>query len=110
SGAASALVASVGQLILATKSHEARLHADAPLLVDVDLSILGQPPERFWEYERQIREEYAWVAPEQFATKRADILQTFLARPRIYHTQIFRQKLEAQARINLDASIRQLRG
>lgn len=109
-GAAAALVGSVEQLILATKSHDARSHADAPLLVDVDLSILGQPPERFWEYERQIREEYAWVTAEVFATKRAEILQKFLARPRIYNTEMFFQKLEVQARINLGASIRQLRG
>ncbi len=109
-GAAAGLAGSVGQLILATKSHDARLHADAPLLVDVDLSILGRPPERFWEYERQIRKEYDWVAAEVFATRRAEILQKFLARPLIYHTEMFFQKLEVQARINLGVSIRQLRG
>jgi predicted metal-dependent HD superfamily phosphohydrolase len=86
------------------------LHADAPLLVDVDLSILGPPPERFWEYERQIRKEYDWVAVDVFATKRAEILQKFLERPRIYSTEMFFQKLEVQARIDLGASIRQLRG
>ena len=107
---AAGLAGSVAQLILATKSHDARLHADAPLLVDVDLSILGRPPERFWEYEQQIRKEYDWVAAEVFATKRAEILQKFLARPRIYHTEMFFQKLEVQARINLGDSIRQLGG
>ena len=36
--ASDALTDSVGRLVLATKSHDASLHADAPLLVDVDLS------------------------------------------------------------------------
>lgn len=106
--ASHALTDSVRRLVLATKSHDASLHADAPLLVDVDLSILGQPPERFWEYERQIREEYSWVAADLFAAKRAEILQKFLARSRIFNTEMFFQTLEAQARINLQASVQRL--
>ncbi len=108
--ASEALAGSVRGLVLATKNHDASLHADAPLLVDVDLSILGQPPDRFWEYERQIREEYAWVAENVFVTKRAEILQSFLARKRIYNTDFFFHPLEAQARINLRASAERLRG
>ena len=108
-GATTALADSVGKLILATKSHDASGHVDAPLLVDVDLSILGQPLERFWEYERQIREEYSWAAADVFAAKRAEILQKFLARPRIYQTKFYFQHLETQARNNLVASIERLR-
>jgi len=103
------LADAVGQLVLATKQHDGSLHPDAPWLVDVDLSILGQPPERFGEYERQIREEYAWVDATVFAVKRAEILQRFLARPRIYQTDFFQQALETQARINLHESVRRLR-
>jgi predicted metal-dependent HD superfamily phosphohydrolase len=105
--ASDALTDSVGRLILATKNHEASLHADAALLVDVDLSILGKPPEQFWEYERQIREEYAWVEKSVFAAKRAEILRRFLARERIYQTDIF-HRIEAQARANLRASVQRL--
>jgi predicted metal-dependent HD superfamily phosphohydrolase len=99
----------VSQLILATKRHDVGLDANAPLMVDVDLSILGQPAERFWEYERQIREEYAWVPPAVFGPKRAEILEHFLRRPRLYATHHFFQKYETQARVNLEASIRKLR-
>jgi len=62
---------------MATKTHEPNTHVDAPLLVDVDLSILGQPKARFDEYERQIRAEYGWVPEKIFGTKRAEILQRF---------------------------------
>ena len=104
-----ALVDAVGRLILATKKHDASLHADAALLVDVDLSILGQPPARFWEYEAQIRGEYSWVLPDVFSVKRAEILDGFLARARIYQTDDFFHRLEAQARINLKSSVGRLR-
>lgn len=106
--ASDALTDSVGRLVLATKNHDASLHADAPLLVDVDLSILGRSPEQFWEYERQIREEYSWVQKPVFAAKRAEILQRFLARERIYQTELFFQRMEAQARANLRASVQRL--
>ena len=75
------LADSVKQLVLATKAHDGTLHPDAPLLVDVDLSILGQPPERFREYENAIRAEYAWVDQKTFTTRRAKFCERFLARP-----------------------------
>jgi len=99
----------VVQLILATKHHEAGAHPDAPLLIDVDLSILGQPEPRFREYEEQIRREYAWVPDFVFAGKRAKILERFVARDRVYHTDWFNLKFEAQARANLQWSIQKLR-
>lgn len=102
------LVTAVKSLILATKLHDIQGHPDAPLLVDIDLSILGRSSHRFWQYEGQIRQEYAWVDKVVFATKRAEILRRFLARPQIYHTEIFHQELEAPARANLTASIKRL--
>jgi len=106
--ASDALTDSVGRLVLATKNHDASVHDDAPLLVDVDLSILGRPPEQFWEYERQIREEYAWVERTVFAAKRAEILNRFLDHERIYQTELFFQRMEAQARANIRASVQRL--
>jgi len=77
--------------------------------VDVDLSILGQGEQRFAEYESQIREEYRWVPKRIFNSKRAEILERFLARRRIYVTDFFAAKYEQQARRNLEGSIRQLK-
>lgn len=106
--AAPALIDAVNCLILATKKHDASLHVDAALLVDVDLSILGQLPDRFWQYEEQIRAEYSWVPKEVFSVKRAEILDGFLARRRIYNTDDFFDRLESQARTNLQESVGRL--
>ena len=103
------LCASVFALVMATKAHDSSLHADAPLLVDIDLSILGKPEDRFWEYESQIRHEYDWVPEAIFAAKRAEILERFLGRERIYSTKQFVDRYEKQARANLQASIKKLK-
>jgi predicted metal-dependent HD superfamily phosphohydrolase len=95
------VVERIAQLVLATAhSVESTLH-DEQLLVDIDLSILGVLPERFAEYEAQIRDEYSFVEEALFRTKRREILLSFLARNRIYTTDLMFTELEAQARINL---------
>lgn len=100
----------VVNLILSTKHAEAPSDPDVQLLVDIDLSVLGQPEDKFDEYERQVRKEYEWVPDEMFAEKRSDILSGFLKRPAIYSTQLFRDKYEAQARRNIARSLARLSG
>lgn len=99
----------VSDLILATKHSSEPVELDARLLVDIDLAILGQSPEHFDEYERQIRCEYEWVSEEVFNAKRAEILQAFLNRPAIYSTSFFQHKYEQTARRNLERSLQRLR-
>ncbi|GLX13850.1 hypothetical protein Pstr01_20890 [Pseudomonas straminea] len=96
----------VEQLIMATRHDAAPVDGDERLLVDIDLSILGAAPERFAEYDRQIRAEYSWVPEPVYSMKRKAVLSSFLTRPSIYSTPYFRERLEAQARINLSAAIR----
>lgn len=103
------LAETVGALVMATKLHTTDAGPDAALIVDVDLSILGQDEKRFAEYEAAIRAEYDWVPSELFKTKRAEILQRFLQRPRIYSTEPFFVKYERQARRNLEWSIQRLK-
>jgi predicted metal-dependent HD superfamily phosphohydrolase len=103
------LTQTASNLVMATKTHSVGDDADAALIVDIDLSILGAEPKRFSEYEDQIRLEYAWVPEAVFASKRAEILEKFLARDRIFTTQRFYQKYERQARRNLAASVNNLR-
>jgi len=108
-GTASPLADSVARLILVTQHHESEAGGDAAVMVDVDLSIFGRDEKRFFEYEAQIRREYAWVPAAVFGPKRAEILHGFLVRERIFATDWFRTKYEQQARRNLEASIRRLR-
>lgn len=90
----------VASLVMATAHHAPAAAADAQLLIDIDLAILGAPPARFAEYERQIRAEYAHVPAPLFARKRGEVLRGFLDRDRIYRTAYF-ARLEQQARANL---------
>ena len=99
---------SVSSLILATKHTKASDDSDAQLLMDIDLSILGQPEEKFDEYERQIRKEYGWITEETFISGRGAILRSFLDRSTIYSAQFFRDKYEAQARRNIIRSLARL--
>ena len=107
-GLSSMVVERVRALILATKHNSPPATQDAALLVDADLAVLGAPVERFDEYERQVREEYAWVPGLLFRRKRREILESFLARPHVYSTEHFRASLESTARTNLTRSIRRL--
>ena len=96
----------VHALVMATRSHEVvGDDPDARLLVDIDLAILGSAPARFDEYERQVRREYGHVSDADWRVGRAEVLQSFLARPRIYATDAYRDALEARARDNLARSL-----
>jgi predicted metal-dependent HD superfamily phosphohydrolase len=101
--------ARVRQLILATRHNVIPSEASARMMVDIDLSILGQDPKRFWRYEDDIRKEYAFVPDRLFRTKRAEILEAFLRRERIYQTEFFASRYEQLARENLNESVRRLR-
>jgi predicted metal-dependent HD superfamily phosphohydrolase len=101
-------IARIRTLILSTKSHEPGDLADAALLIDIDLAVLGQAPARFCSYEAAIRAEYAWAPEPQFAQARAHILRRFLERPRIYRTEPLHSRYETAARANLAASIARL--
>ncbi|MEJ8851939.1 N-methyl-D-aspartate receptor NMDAR2C subunit [Variovorax rhizosphaerae] len=95
----------VHALVMGTRHSAIPDGNDACLLVDIDLAILGAPGERFAEYERQIRMEYAHVPPEIFEPQRREFLSQFLAREPLFQTSTIRAAREAQARINLRAAI-----
>ena len=101
----------VANLILATKHDVVPEDADTQLIVDIDLSILGESSKRFDEYEQKIRKEYEWVSEEKFVAERLVILQSFLPpqRPNVYLTSFFQKKYEAKARENLERSIAKLK-
>lgn len=99
----------VVDLILATRHSETSPPpGDASLMVDIDLSILGAEAARYRCYASAIRQEYLHVPDDAYATGRTAVLSKFLARPRIFTNDVFRDTLEIRARENLAAEIRQL--
>jgi predicted metal-dependent HD superfamily phosphohydrolase len=105
-GVAPERIARIKDHILATKHSALPQGTDQQLLVDIDLAILGAQPERFAEYEQQVRQEYRHVPGLIFNWKRKQILKEFLARSPIYATPELRERFEGQARKNLGLTLR----
>jgi predicted metal-dependent HD superfamily phosphohydrolase len=114
-GLAEGTVSEAEALILAT-AHTGRAagerHAapDERIILDIDLAILGSAPRRFAAYGRAIRAEYSFLADSEYAEGRTAVLQSLLARPRIYLTDAFGKRLESLARENIRAGLGRLAG
>jgi len=98
----------IAHLILLTRHRDLPQDDDGKLMIDIDLAILGSNPERFADYERQIRQEYRWVPEAEFRLVRSKILKAFLDRQPLFHNAWLRKVFEDQARINLAESIKRL--
>lgn len=108
-GASPEAVRRVAAHVRATKDHAAA-SPDGQLVVDVDLSILGEAPAAFARFEDEIRREYAWVDEAAYRAGRAAVLRRFAERPELYGTSALRDRYEAQARANLAAALARLAG
>lgn len=108
-GLPAAMAERVAALIMATCHNASPAGVDAEVVVDIDLWILGAPTARFEEYERQVRREYGHLPDAIYRAGRSAILQQFLARDRLFSTELFRARFEARARENLGESLRALR-
>jgi predicted metal-dependent HD superfamily phosphohydrolase len=100
----------IAAMVLATKHLEPPADSDAQLLCDIDLSILGRAPHEFDQFERRIRQEYAWVPEPMYRRARSEVFNGFLRRPSIYHTERFSQRYERAARLNLERMLAALSG
>lgn len=106
---APALIDRVRAMICATQKHTSEgLDAAGQVFLDLDLAILGAPPETYQLYTQAIRAEYHWVPKFFYRRARKQILQGFLARPQLYFTPDLSATREGQARLNLAAEIASL--
>jgi predicted metal-dependent HD superfamily phosphohydrolase len=106
------LIADVERLILATRhgpdAEPAQADADLALLVDLDLAVLAAAWPDYLDYAQAIRREYAVYPDAIYRPGRRRVLEGFLARPRLYHTQRLRALWEVPARANLAREIAEL--
>ena len=91
----------VRRQIIATKKHEWSENADTNYLTDIDLLILGEDWETYQNYTVNIRKEYSRYLDFMYKMGRKKVLKHFLKMDRIYKTDYFYEKYEANARQNL---------
>jgi predicted metal-dependent HD superfamily phosphohydrolase len=94
--------------ILATTHRDEDIAGDTALVVDIDLAILGAPPDVYAQFERAIRREYWWVPRARYVAGRGQLLEGVLGRFAIYKHDAFHEKYEARARANIAGAIAQL--
>jgi predicted metal-dependent HD superfamily phosphohydrolase len=104
----------VGALILATARHgslrpddfaDDAAGEDMRRFLDCDMAILGAAPEVFAAYDRAIAEEYRAVPRWLYRRRRRAFFRTLLDAERIFLSDFFRNRCEAQARCNLETAI-----
>jgi len=103
------VVAEVARLVRLTRGHRPdRRDLAGALLCDADLAILASSPERYAEYARDVRTEYADLDDATFRRGRAEVLQGLLAAPRLFRTPVAREEWEDAARRNASREIDEL--
>ncbi|WP_201502492.1 HD domain-containing protein [Psychrobacter cibarius] len=102
-------------LIMMTASHqvekwsnetkEREKYSDAAYLLDMDLSILGSSWSVYEQYAHAVRQEYAHVSDDDYRVGRIAVLKELLAHPTLYLTDYYYERLEKQARKNIEHEI-----
>lgn len=97
------------QQIGATQHHQipaGNTDPDLPWFLDFDLSILGSPWERYYQYTLAIRREYRIYPAWMYRNGRRKALQRFLDRPRLFFTDEYLERYETKARKNIKRELR----
>lgn len=104
--------ASSRDMILLTARHGAIVRddvdADAALFLDSDTAILGAAPAAFDTYDAAIALEYSDVPGDAYRAGRRGFLASMLARPRLFLTDYFHDRLDTAARANLARAVARL--
>ncbi len=104
----------VAAMILATGHHvsdpvaavrDATSDADAAVLLDADLAVLGAEPGAYQSYVNGVRAEFSHVDDDGWRSGRRAVVERLLDRPVLYHTPTGAQRWGARARANLSAEL-----
>lgn len=107
-GMTSGALERIQQAIIATKGHQRQQDETIDLFLDFDISILAADKERYAEYCRQIRFEYAVIPERIFTSGRIRILRYYLQQEHIYHAEQSRARWEEKARHNIRQELESL--
>jgi predicted metal-dependent HD superfamily phosphohydrolase len=107
-------IGAIGRMILATRDHRLpadRRDPDVAVVLDIDMSILGAPWERYRQYADGVRAEYvpAAAGAARFTAGRTAFLSRLLAGGPIFHTAQGLERWERPARENIAREIEALR-
>ena len=91
--------------ILATKLHESSLNKDTNIFIDADLSILGQDWDLYSQYYKNVRKEYSVYPDFLYNPGRKKVLEHFITMQRIFKTDLFFERFEKKAKINLEKEL-----
>lgn len=106
-GADQQYVRNVEDLILVTAHQSSPIRSDEGYVQDIDLTILGTSKSTFDNYEMAVRKEY-WMFPKTvYKRGRQKILEGFLNSDRIYYSDYFYERYEANARGNLSRVLKE---
>lgn len=101
-GLPDAIVAEVVRLILLTVDHSPDpADAGGRLVVDADLSILGQPPGRYLMYLTGVRAEHENLDDRSFKMARMGVVEALLSEQELYRSLLAQRLWRDQARENL---------
>lgn len=102
-------ISRVEQIILATKAHQGE--ADDSVLcavLDADMSILGSEPLAYQQYAENVRNEFAHIPDFLYRQGRGRFLRAVLNRFQIFRLPWFQQRLESQARKNIEHELKSM--
>lgn len=94
--------------ILATKGHHFHSDPDTNYFTDADLSVLGQDWKDYAMYAENVRKEYAVFPDAVYNPGRTKVLKHFLQMDRIFKTDYFHDRLEKQAKENIQREMEEI--
>lgn len=91
----------VRELIVSTREGAVRASPDARLLTDIARARYADPADMFDQHEEALRAESAQVVDLIYWRRRKAAMRAMIVKPRVYLTDLARDRLEAAARANL---------
>jgi predicted metal-dependent HD superfamily phosphohydrolase len=107
-GIPAASVTIVHDIIRGLARHRDAVDVDTQALCDAELATLAVEPQKYAEYRRSVRREYAHIPMRDYLSSRIAILGKLLARKRLFASPLG-QPWEEPARQNLSAELKRLK-